>query len=187
MGVLEGQETFAREEGFLDGCRKDGQTVTADWTPLMDLLHGVSVREVRNVPKRDGLLTEVFRREWAGAAAHVDQVFQVRLEPGGISAWHTHRHTTDRLFVTAGLMRIVLYDARSVSPTHGRLNELRFGLTRPALVVIPPGVWHGLENLSSSPSIVLNLVDRAYDYEDPDHWRLPFDTDRIPFRFARGK
>jgi dTDP-4-dehydrorhamnose 3,5-epimerase len=27
------------------------------------------------------------------------------------------------------------------------------------------------------------MVDRAYTYEDPDHWRLPPDTREIPYRF----
>jgi dTDP-4-dehydrorhamnose 3,5-epimerase len=115
----------------------------------------------------------------------VDQVFQTRLgEPGGVSARHAHGHTTDRLFVTEGLMRIVLYDARTGSRTHGHLIERRFGLVRPALAVVPPGVWHGIQNLASTPSVVLNLVDRAYDYDDPDHRRLPPHTEQIPLRFA---
>ena len=185
MALTDQHETFARADGYLDGARKDPQSITSAWQPLQAPIDGVLVREVRNVPKRDGLLTEVFRREWLPAGeALVDQVFRVRLEPGGISAWHTHQHTTDRLFITDGMMRIVLYDARLASPTHGRVNELRFGLERPALVVVPPGIWHGIQNLSSTPSVVLNLVDRAYDYEDPDHWRLPADSDRIPFRFG---
>ena len=184
MSVIADRETFARREGWLEGARKDAQTITPQWVPLQPPLEGVRVHEVRNVPKGDALLTEGFRREWLPAGeAVVDQVFQVRLEAGGLSAWHTHRETTDRLFVTDGLMRVVLYDARAGSRTHGQLNELRFGLARPALVVIPPGIWHGIQNLASQPSVVLNLVDRAYAYEDPDHWRLPADTDRIPFRF----
>ena len=184
MPLTDHEAAFTEAEGFLDGARKDAQSVTAEWATLQPAIEGVRVREVRNVPKRDGLLTEVFRRDWLPPdEALVDQVFQVRLEPGGISAWHTHRSTMDRLFVTEGLMRIVLFDAREGSRTHGRLTELRHGLTRPALVVVPPGVWHGIQNLSSAPSVVLNLVDRAYEYEDPDHWRLPLDTDHIPFRF----
>ena len=184
MAATDLEQRFAREEGWLDGARKDGQSITAEWVSLQPTIDGVVIREVRNVPKRDGLLTEVFRREWLPEGEGlVDQVFQVRLEPGGISAWHTHRHSTDRLFVTEGLMRIVLYDARLRSPTHRRLAELRFGLVRPALVVVPSGVWHGIQNLASSPSVVLNLVDRAYEYGDPDHWRLPADTDQVPFRF----
>ena len=183
MPLTDHEASFTAAEGFLEGARKDAQSVTAEWSTLQPALEGVCVREVRHVPKRDGLLTEIFRGEWLPASARVDQVFQVRLEPGAISAWHTHRYTMDRLFVTEGLVRIVLFDARAGSRSHGRVTELRHGLARPALVVVPPGIWHGLQNLSSSPSAVLNLVDRAYDYEDPDHWRLPLDTGHIPFRF----
>ena len=105
------------------------------------------------------------------------------LAPGEVSAWHAHQTTRDRLFVSQGMLKIVLFDARKGSPTFGRLNELRFGTVRPALVTIPPGVWHGVQNLSGEPSCLLNLVDRAYQYEDPDHRRLPPRTAKIPYRF----
>jgi dTDP-4-dehydrorhamnose 3,5-epimerase len=110
-------------------------------------------------------------------------VFQVVLEPGALSAWHTHAVTTDRLFVSNGMVRIALYDGREGSPTNGLVNEFRFGTIRPALLVVPPRVWHGVENIGSSQAFLLNLVDRAYDYEDPDHWRVPATSDQIPFRF----
>jgi dTDP-4-dehydrorhamnose 3,5-epimerase len=110
-------------------------------------------------------------------------VFQVVLDPGAVSAWHAHATTIDRLFVSTGLMRIVLYDARESSPTFGVLNEFRFGTIRPALVIVPPRVWHGVQNVALAASVVLNLVDRAYDYEDPDHWRVPNGTPEIPFVF----
>jgi len=32
-----------------------------------------------------------------------------------------------------------------------------------------------------TPSILVNLVDAAYSYDDPDHWRLPPDTPEIPY------
>jgi dTDP-4-dehydrorhamnose 3,5-epimerase len=110
----------------------------------------------------------------------------VRLDPHGISAWHTHRTTTDRLFVNLGRIRIALYDARPDSPTHGRLNEFRFGEHRPALVAVPPGVYHGVVNISDAPSAILNLVDDPYRYEDPDHWRIPADSEAIPYCVAHG-
>lgn len=168
---------------LLDGATKDRQTINARWTPAaMQLIDGVSLREVLHVPKSNGFLTEIYRREWIGGDAAIEQVFQVVLEPGAISAWHAHAETTDRIFISHGLVHLVLYDAREDSPTRGLVNELRIGTIRPALVVVPPRVWHGLRNLAATMSIVLNLVDRAYDYEDPDHWRLPADTPEIPFR-----
>jgi dTDP-4-dehydrorhamnose 3,5-epimerase len=50
------------------------------------------------------------------------------------------------------------------------------------LVVIPPGVWHGVRNLENGDSTYVSLFDCAYDYADPDEWRLPPDTPAIPYR-----
>lgn len=168
---------------LLDGAVKDRQTVTASWSPTdQRLIDGVTVREIVNVPKQNGYLTEIFRRDW-NHGIDVDQVFQTVLNAAAISAWHAHATTTDRIFVSFGLMRIALYDARENSSTRGLVNEFRFGTVRPALIIVPPRVWHGVQNLSAESSALLNLVDRAYDYDDPDHWRLPPDDPSIPFRF----
>ncbi|MGZ5473103.1 MAG: polysaccharide biosynthesis C-terminal domain-containing protein [Thermoanaerobaculia bacterium] len=166
------------------GARKDRQTITARWTPSdMRLIDGVTIREVLHVPKSNGYLTEIFRSDWPESRGEIGQVFQVVLEPGAISAWHAHATTTDRLFVSHGRARIVLHDAREESPTRGITNEFRFGTIRPALIHLPPRIWHGVQNVSDGPAIIINIVDRAYDYEDPDHWRVPADSPEIPFTF----
>lgn len=168
----------------MPASRQDPQSITADWQLLQDPIAGVRIKEVRNVVKNNGdVLCEVFRRDWLLDEGLVDQVFQVLMNPGVISGWHSHRSTTDRLFVSQGVIQIVLYDNREDSETHGLVNEFRFGAVRPALVTIPPGVWHAVHNLASTPSMLLNLTDQAYAYDDPDHWRLPLDTEQIPYRF----
>lgn len=166
----------------LDGAVRDGQTITPAWTPAgLRLIAGVTIREVAHVPGRHGHLTEVFRAEWCPGDGAVDQIFQVVMRPGALSAWHAHEMTTDRIFITDGLVRIGLYDGREGSSTYGLVNDFTFGTIRPALVVVPPKVWHGVQNVSDAPSTVLNVVDRAYDYEAPDHWRAPHDSPQIPF------
>jgi dTDP-4-dehydrorhamnose 3,5-epimerase len=176
---------FTPEQGLIEGCTKDERSIASDWTPLRELIAGVKVKEVKNVPKENGFLTEIFRTDWGLDEGVVGQVFQVNLFPGAISAWHAHQFATDRLFVSSGVMRVALFDARSNSPTHRLVNEFRLGLVRPTLIVIPPGVWHGVQNISTEPACLINLVDRAYAYEDPDHWRLPFDTSQIPYSFIK--
>lgn len=167
------------------GAVKDRQSITSDWEfTNQRLIHGVVLREVKNVPKGNGSLTEIFRRDWKTDDLPIDQVFQVVLTPGGLSAWHAHEVTTDRLFVTHGLIRVVLYDAREDSPTCGVVNEFKLGSMRPGLLVIPPKVWHGVQNIGDTTGALLNLVDQAYRYEDPDHWRIPPDSPEIPYRFA---
>ncbi len=79
-----------------------------------------------------------------------------------------------------GRIRLALYDGRKSSPTSGAVWQRVFGPERPLLVVVPPGVWHGLKVLGASPALVLNAVDRGYSHADPDSWRLPPDTPDIP-------
>jgi dTDP-4-dehydrorhamnose 3,5-epimerase len=167
----------------LPGATKDEQSVTADWAVLAETIDGVRLIEVRNVIGEAGHTTEVLRRDWfPDGRLELDQVFQVTLAGHGVSAWHVHLLTTDRLFVNAGQVKVVLYDSRPESPTQGLVNEFRLGDRRPGLVIVPAGVWHGIKNLQAGEARVLNLVDRAYEYEDPDHWRLPADTAEIPYR-----
>lgn len=175
--------SFSPEDGFIEGCVQDPEIIQPNWIRIQKAIQGVKVREVRNVPKGRGVLTEIFRRDWQVDEASADQVFQVWMAPGEVSCWHAHQRTRDRLFVSQGNIRIVLYDGRSASRTFGRINEFQFGSYRPALVLIPPGVWHGVQNVSHEPSVLINLVDHAYSYGDPDHWRLPGDSPKIPYQF----
>ena len=110
-------------------------------------------------------------------------MFSIRrsASPGAIGAWSCHAKSIDRLFVNQGHLKLVLYDAREGSPTEGALMELHVGDARPTFLVLPTGVWHGLQNVGSTEALMLNFPTRAYDYEDPDHWRLPYDSDQIPY------
>ena len=180
---MENHQNRTNGLGLLTGAKKDRQSITSDWTLLKSAIDGVRLKEVRNVPKQGGSLTEVFRRDWLLDDGVVDQVFQVILRTGEISTWHMHQYTLDRLFVSQGLVKIALYDGRRSSPTCGKIAEYRLGTIRSGLVVVPPGVWHAVQNIADEPSAILNLVDKAYAYEDPDHWRLPYDTTEIPYRF----
>lgn len=177
---------LAPAEGALPGAARDAQSITADWEPLQPPIAGVVVREVRNVMKDNGYLTEIWREDWKLDALDVAQVFQVVLQPGAISAWHVHQHATDRLFANHGQLKIVLFDARAGSPTERRISVFRCGTARPMLIVVPPGVWHGVQNVGAIPASLVNLPDRAYAYEAPDHWRLPPHTAHVPYSFATG-
>lgn len=164
----------------LHGAARDIQSITKDWQLVgQELIDGVVVRETANVVTGYGRLTELYRSEWDEGP--VGQVFQSALDTGQVSAWHAHGETRDRLFVTMGRMLVVLYDARVGSTTHGLLNVFRYGEHRPALISVPPRVWHGVKNIGQTPGALVNVVDHAYSYADPDHFRVPADSGEIPF------
>lgn len=165
-------------------ARKDDPHVTPDWQVKQDLIDGVRMREIRNIVTRNGITTELFRKDWAFVDAEVEHMIHVTFRPGALSAWHMHKLKTDHLIVVSGLIRAVLYDDRDGSPTRGHVNEFHLSHTRPTVVAIPPSVFHGLQNLDSGSSTFVNYFDAQYDYDDPDEWRLPHDTPEIPYRFA---
>jgi dTDP-4-dehydrorhamnose 3,5-epimerase len=162
---------------------KDPELIKPDWSPVdPPHLEGVVARQITNVLTRSGYLTEAWRRDWELDDLPVGQVFQRTLDPGEASGWHAHAVTTDRLFCAHGRIVLALYDGRIDSPTHCKAIDFRLGLERPAVIVVPPGVWHGVKNIGSTPALFLNIVDIAYDYEAPDHFRLPIDTPLIPYQ-----
>lgn len=165
-------------------ARKDTSHISRDWVLDRDLIDGVAVREVRNIVTANGITTELYRPDWGIVDGGVQQAIHVALRGNAISAWHQHRHRWDYIFVVGGHMRVVLFDPREGIPTKGQVDVFHLSIARPQLLAVPPEVWHGVQNLSGEPSMFVNLFNRPYDYDDPDEWRLPPDTEEIPYAFA---
>lgn len=109
---------------MLAGARKDPQLVTSEWAKIQKPIEGVVIREVLHVPRDHGIITETYRPEWDPSGLPVVHVYQSRLFPAAIGAWSCHMRTIDRLFVNQGHLKVVLYDGREESSTHGQLMEL---------------------------------------------------------------
>lgn len=167
----------------LPGAAKAETTATPDGDILRDAIDGADSRSVPNIVTRSGITCDAFRADRDSAGVGAQQVIVVTLRPSAVSAWHCHERQTDRISVVQGTVRLVLYDARDGSPTRGALQVHLLSPMRPTLVTVPPGVWHGLQNLEASPAVFVNVIDHAYRHDDPDEWRLPVDSDAIPFRF----
>jgi dTDP-4-dehydrorhamnose 3,5-epimerase len=168
---------------MLPGATRDQGSTTPDWEVHRDLIADVRVKEIRSMITDNGVTTELYRADWGVGVPAVEHAILVALRGHAVSAWHCHERQTDHIHATLGAIRLVLFDDREGSPTRGKLNVFNLSPLRPTLVVVPPGVWHGIANLMPDASAFVNLVDRAYAYVDPDEWRLPADTDQIPYRF----
>ncbi|MGH2617691.1 MAG: dTDP-4-dehydrorhamnose 3,5-epimerase family protein, partial [Thermomicrobiales bacterium] len=88
-----------------------------------------------------------------------------------------------------GRLRFGFYDDREGSPTRGLLTVFTLSDHQRAMVRIPHGVWHGVQNVGESEAEFINFPTRRYIYEDPDKYRLPLKNDLIPFDFSddRGR
>src|SRR5262249_10252447 len=145
----------------------------ADGTPRIDPIEGVRYRLARPVSHHDGHLTEVFRADWGLWGVPIVQINLSFTVSGKIRGWGLYRFTIDRLFAAAGSLLIVCYDARRSSSTFGRVNEFMFGDKNPGLVIIPPGVYHGWQNIGDNDATIVSMPSQLYDHDGPDRWELP--------------
>ena len=168
---------------MLSGAVKDHATTTPGGEVLVTLLPGVTLHPVANIVTRNGLTTEIFSKPWGFLEGEFAHAIHASLNGQAISAWHMHEQQTDHIYPIDGPFEVAIYDDRKGSMTRGRINVVRLSRYRPAILQIGPGLWHGIKNLSNSTASFINYFDQPYRHDDPDEWRLPFDTDRIPYRF----
>jgi len=143
-------------------------------------IDGVVIKDINVIPDERGRLMEILRRD-DGHFEKFGQVYMTTNYPGVVKAWHYHKVQCDNVVCVKGMIKLVLYDAREGSPTKGRLNEYFIGDHNHKLIRIPAGVWHGWKCVSESESLVVNVPTEMYDHKNPDEFRLPFDTDEIPY------
>ena len=173
-------------EGFSLASPRRSHTM-ADGTLRFDPIEGVRYRFARPVSHHHGHLTEVFRTDWGLTEAALVQVTLTLTFPGRVRAWGLHRFTIDRLFAATGSLLIVCYDARRGSRTFGHINEFMFGGRNQGLVVIPPGVYHGWQNIGDDEATIVSMPSRLYDYDAPDRWEVLWDSPEaqttIPYKW----
>ncbi len=161
--------------------------VDANGLLRQDPIDGVRFRLTRPVPHEDGTVTEVARAVWPEVDVPIVQVHITTTFPERIRAWGLHRASTDRLFVVKGLVSIVVYDARTDSPTYACVNEFRVSERNPGLLVIPPNLFHGWKNIGVEEAFIVNMPSSQYDYESPDALDLPYESEVakaiVPFRW----
>jgi dTDP-4-dehydrorhamnose 3,5-epimerase len=162
---------------------KDKGHVTSNWEIAGSRIDGVKTWEVKNLLTKNGYLTELFRNDWNIFPYQIEHLIHVVIRPNMISAWHMHKFQTDHIFVLSGIFKVVLYDSREASSTLNQVDVYHLSLIRPTLLIIPPGIWHGVQNLTNENGSFINFFNKQYNYEDPDEWRLPLDTEEIPYKF----
>jgi len=94
---------------------------------------------------------------------------------GVIRAFHKHERLWDWFFISHGAAKFVLVDDRANSPSHGEMNIFVTGVRNPALIAVPPGVYHGWMALEDDTQMT-SIASEVYDRDEPDEVRIPADS-----------
>lgn len=167
---------------MIDGT-KDRATVDPAGRSLARLPQGVTFRPMTTHTDDRGTVFEMFDPRWNWHPDPLVFVYCFTIRPGVVKGWGVHRKHEDRYCLLHGEMEVVLYDERPDSPTRGLVSKFVLSEVDRKLVNIPAGVWHADHNIGARDAVVVNFPTIQYDHADPDKFRLPLDTDQIPYRF----
>lgn len=163
--------------------KQDIQTVTPEGKSIQKLIEGVRIRPAVTQIDERGTLCEILNPAWDFHPAPITYVYQFTIRPGKIKGWHVHHLHDDRIFISQGTIKVVLYDSRPDSPTFGTVNEIYRSDVHRNVMIIPAFVFHAHQNIGLIDALLISMPTRAYNYESPDVYRYPLDSDAIPYHF----
>lgn len=144
------------------------------------MIDGVAVRPLRRIPDERGTVMHMLRAD----DPHFErfgEIYFSTVYPGVVKGWHRHQRMTLNYAVVHGTVKLVLYDDRAGSKTHGELMELFVGDANYALVTVPPMVWNGFKGIATAPAIVANCATIPHDPTEIE--RLDPASPTIPYRW----
>jgi len=146
------------------------------------MIDGVIVKPLKCHADERGFLMEMLRTD--------EEIFEefgqsyVSLNyPGVIRAWHYHKKQNDLWVCVKGMIKAVVYDSREGSSTQGEVNQFFLGDNNHILLKIPVGTMHGYKTIGVEPSLLINFPTRPYDPKEPDEYREPWNSEKIPYNW----
>ena len=147
------------------------------------MIQGVRTKILRPIPDERGRLMELLRSD-DDIFLRFGQVYMTTAYPGVVKGWHFHKKQIDNFAIVKGMIKLVLYDGREDSPTHGEVNEFFLGQHNPLLVQIPAYVLHGFKGIGTEEAIVINCPTEVYNYETPDEFRVDPFSPEVPYDWS---
>lgn len=125
----------------------------------LEPIDGVIINPLTQYTDDRGWLTEAYRSDqthWLPQMAYVSATY-----PGVVRGPHEHLTQTDMFVFITGHWWVKLWDHRQDSLTY--CARMRFKVTTPTMVIVPPGVVHAYGNAGGfRQALVINLPDQLY-------------------------
>jgi dTDP-4-dehydrorhamnose 3,5-epimerase len=171
----------------LRAAKRDQQMVTEERRQVRRLTEGVLTKSIPTQVDARGALFELYDPRWNWHPEPLVYSYCFTVRPGRVKGWGLHKEHADRYVLIGGEMKLVLFDPRPESSTYGEICEIWLTESDRQLIHIPRFVWHADHNIGMQDAVVVNFPTAVYDYKNPDKFRLPIDTDLIPYRFDDRK
>lgn len=149
------------------------------------MINGVITKQLKLLSDSRGFLMEFFRAD-DPFYENFGQVYMTGCKFGIAKAWHYHKKQTDHFICVQGKALVVLHDLRQESSTYGKTENFVLEAppcseNKPILLRIPRGIIHGFTALKAPEARIVNIPSLTYNYQEPDEFRLPWDSEKISY------
>lgn len=151
---------------------------------MKNMIKGVKFKRLKLISDERGRLMEMLRSDDKDFFTKFGQLYATTVYPGVVKGWHYHKKQTDNFIVMKGMVKVVLYDFRKGSPTYRQINEFFMGEHNFSILQIPPLVYHGFKGIGTEEAIVICCPTEVYDYKNPDEFRIPPHSKKVPYNWA---
>jgi len=148
------------------------------------MIDGTKIKRIASYKDGRGYFREILRAN-NRLLKRFGQVSVSLTKQGVIKAFHWHKKQDDLFYVVSGKALVVLYDRRDNSKTFGKIMSLEMNENEPKLLFIPKGVAHGYKVLGKKRLIMLYIMDKSYNAEDPDEFRMAYDDPKVGFDWRK--
>ena len=145
------------------------------------MIRGVKIKPLKVFRDERGQVMHMMRRD-DGFFTQFGEVYFSVVNPGIVKGWKKHLKMTQHFAVPRGDIKLVIYDDRSGSATHGEIQEISIGENNYQLVCIPPLVWYGFRAESKQPAMITNCSDIPHDPKEVE--LRPIGDPGIPYAWA---
>ena len=143
-------------------------------------IEGVEIKKLRSIPDERGTIYHMLRND-DEIFEEFGEIYFSNVYPNVVKAWHYHEKMILNYSVIYGMIKMVLFDDRTDSPTYGNLMEIFIGEENRLLVKVPKKVWNGFKGIGGKKAIVANCASIPHDPDEIK--RKPYDTLDIPYNW----
>ena len=88
------------------------------------------------------------------------EVYFSKILGGVVKGWKFHKESIQNFCVPYGILKVVLVDKRTESPTYGLVDEIILNDTDQYFrLTIPSKIWYSFRSLSEDYTILTNLIN----------------------------
>ena len=144
-------------------------------------IEGVGIQPLNEITDRLGSVLHMLRSD-SPFFDKFGEIYFSEINPKTIKAWKLHKKITQNIAVPIGKIRLVIYDNRPASSTHGNIAEYQIGrYNNYYLIHIPPMLWYGFQSLDNQKALIANCTDQPHNPLESES--IPIDSDKIPFQW----